>query len=313
MYQEKNYLYKVPPDAAGMRLDHFLAGQPPLVSRSQIQRLIEGGLVLVNSNRARSSYKVRSGDVITMQVPPPEEITLKPEEIPLDIVFEDEDLLVINKPQGLVVHPAAGHKSGTLVNAVLSHCPKLSGIGGYLRPGIVHRLDKDTSGLILVSKTDLAHQGLTRQLKERRIKRQYLALVHGEVKEERGIVDAPLGRDPRDRKKMAVLPLEATGARSARTHYRVRERFAGYTLLDVSLETGRTHQIRAHMSYAGFPVAGDPVYGPRRNPLNLPGQALHAYRISFQHPRTGEALSFKAPLPPVFSKILEKLRSQTDH
>ncbi|AFV11518.1 pseudouridylate synthase RluA [Thermacetogenium phaeum DSM 12270] len=311
MEQEKRYLYEVTPDAAGKRLDHFLAAQPPLLSRSQIQRLIERGFVLVNSSRTRSSYKVRCGDVVTMRVPPPEEITLKPEEIPLDIIYEDEDLLVINKPQGLVVHPAAGHKSGTLVNAVLNHCPKLSGIGGYLRPGIVHRLDKDTSGLILVSKSDLAHQELTRQLKERSIKREYLALVHGEVKEDKGVIDAPVGRDPRNRKKMAVLPEGAPGAKSARTSYRVRERFAGYTLLGVSLETGRTHQIRTHMSFLGHPVAGDPVYGPRRNPLGLPGQALHAGKISFQHPRTGEALTFTAPPPPVFLQALEKLRAQT--
>ena len=245
-----------------------------------------------------------------MTVPPPEEVTLAPEAIPLDIVYEDEDLLVVNKPAGLVVHPAVGHHRGTLVNALLDHCPDLSGIGGYLRPGIVHRLDKDTSGLLLVSKSDLAHQGLSAGLKAHRIKRKYLALVCGEVRSERGLIDAPLGRDPKDRKRMAVV----ADGRPARTHFLIQERFPGYTLLDVELETGRTHQIRVHLAYAGYPVAGDPVYGPRRarqgghSSLNLAGQALHAYRITFTHPRTDELLTFEAPLPPVFEDVLELLR-----
>lgn len=303
------YRFKVEENAAGKRLDQFLTSSVPSLSRSQIQRLIEKGNVLVNSERERCSFRVRINDEIEMVVPPPEEISLSPEPIPLDIIYEDQDLLVINKPPGLVVHPAAGHKSGTLVNALLYHCPDLSGIGGYLRPGIVHRLDKDTSGLLLVSKSDLAHRELTAQLKARKIKRRYLALVHGEVREDKGVVDAPIGRDPIDRKKFAVLSKDNPYGREARTYYRVKERFPGYTLLDVELETGRTHQIRVHMAYAGYPVAGDPVYGPRRNPLNLPGQALHAYRITFSHPRTGELLDFAVSPPPAFSQALDYLRS----
>lgn len=305
----QEYHFKVPPQAAGERLDQFLVRQPLFLSRSQAQRLIERGLVLVNSRLKRSSYKVQLGDLIEMQLPQPQqEAVLIPEEIPLEIIYEDQDLMVINKPQGMVVHPAAGHQKGTLVNALLNHCFNLSKAGGSLRPGIVHRLDKDTSGIMLVSKTDLAHQELARQLKAREIKRRYLALVHGGVKEERGLIDAPLGRDPKERKKIAVLAKGAVGAREARTHYRVRERYSGYTLLEVSLETGRTHQIRVHLSYAGYPVAGDRVYCFRGNPLNLPGQALHAYQITFQHPRTGELLSFEAPLPKVFADVLSKLR-----
>jgi 23S rRNA pseudouridine1911/1915/1917 synthase len=311
-----------------LRLDQFLGrpelgqqlGREPRLSRSRAQHLIAKGLVLVNGRPVRSSQRLQPGDLIAITVPAPEKIDLEPEAIPLDIVYEDADLLVVNKPSGLVVHPAAGNARGTLVNALLQHCPDLPGIGGCLRPGIVHRLDKDTSGLLLVSKTDLAHSGLAAQLKERRIKRSYLALVHGEVRCERGTIDAPLGRDPRDRKRMAVV----SGGRQARTHYRVRERFPGadlnagdqgYTLLEVELETGRTHQIRVHLAYIGHPVAGDPVYGRRRlragrQPhLNLTGQALHAYRIAFAHPRTGEALAFEAPLPPAFSAALDLLRS----
>jgi 23S rRNA pseudouridine1911/1915/1917 synthase len=304
MISEASYSFEAPPEAAGQRLDHFLAGQEPFLSRSQVQRLMDKGLVLVNARQARPSLRLRAGDLIRMTVPPPEQVTLVPEAIPLDIVYEDQDLLVVNKPAGLVVHPAVGHHRGTLVNALLDHCPDLSGIGGYLRPGIVHRLDKDTSGLLLVSKSDLAHQGLSAGLKAHQIKRKYLALVCGELRSGQGLIDAPLGRDPKDRKRIAVV----AGGRTAVTHYGIKERFSGYTLLDVELETGRTHQIRVHLAYAGYPVAGDPVYGPRRNPLGLPGQALHAYRIVFTHPRTGEPLAFEAPLPPVFEDALALLR-----
>ncbi len=308
MVEEQLYQLEVPQKAEGQRLDHFLTNQSPFLSRSQVQRLIESGKVLVNNGTKRCSYRVRTGELIEMRVPPVEDTVLVPEKIPLDIIYEDEDLLVVNKPQGMVVHPAAGHWKGTLVNALLNHCTQLSGTNS-LRPGIVHRLDKDTSGLLLVSKTDIAHQDLAYQMKERRVKRMYLALVIGEVKEERGIIDAPLGRDMRERKKMAVLKPGTPGSREARTHYQVRERLSGFTLLDVSLDTGRTHQIRVHLAYAGYPVAGDPIYGPRKNPLELPGQALHAYKISFQHPRTGELLSFEAPLPRVFVETLDKLRN----
>lgn len=310
MVGEKRCLVEVGPEAAGQRLDQFLTDYHASLSRSQIQRLIASGHVTVNSKWVRSSYKVQQRDLITIQQPPPaEKITLKPEKIPLDIIFEDQDLLVLNKPQGMVVHPSTGHKRGTLANALLSYCPQLAGVGGYLRPGIVHRLDKDTSGLLLVGKSELAYQRLTQQLKKRRVQRRYLALVHGRVREQKGVIDAPLGRDPRNRKKRTVLLANAPGAREACTYYYVLERFAEYTLLDVALETGRTHQIRVHLDYAGYPVAGDRVYGQQQNSLNLPGQALHAYQISFRHPRTGEELSFKAPPPPVFANTLERLRS----
>lgn len=311
MDREKNCLVKVDQGAAGQRLDHFLAGYYASLSRSQIQRLIASGRVMVNSRRVRSSYKMRPGDTVAIQLPPAEETNLIPipEDIPLEIIFEDQDLLVINKPQGMVVHPAAGHKRGTLVNALLSYCPQLAAVGEHLRPGIVHRLDKDTSGLLLVGKSDLAYRVLRQQLKEHRIQRRYLALVHGRVKEQKGVINAPLGRDPRNRKKRTVLLASAPGAREARTDYHVLERFAEYTLLDVGLETGRTHQIRVHLAYAGYPVAGDQLYGWRRNPLNLPGQALHAFKLSLEHPRTGKTLSFKAPPPPVFANTLKKLRS----
>lgn len=308
----ETYRFEAGPEAVGQRLDQYLTGQPPFLSRSQVQRLMDSGLVSVNTRPERPSYRLRERDLIELTVPPPEQVALQPEAIPLDILYEDDDLLVVNKPAGLVVHPAVGHHRGTLVNALLDHCPDLPGIGGYLRPGIVHRLDKDTSGLLLVSKSDFAHRGLAAQLKDRQIKRTYLALVHGEVRSERGLIDAPLGRDPRERKRIAVVP----GGREARTRYQVRERFRGYTLLDVDLETGRTHQIRVHLAYAGYPVAGDPVYGRRRtragNPLNLPGQALHARRIAFVHPRTAQLLAFEAPLPPAFSEALNHLRASRD-
>ncbi len=306
LLEPETYFFEVPPGDEGNRLDLYLSRQVPFLSRNQIQRLIEKGKVLVNSKKSRSSYRVRGGDFIEMEVPPPEEIILKPQHLPLDIVYEDKDLLVINKPQGLVVHPAPGHYEGTLVNALLYHCPDLTGIGGYLRPGIVHRLDKDTSGLLVVSKNELAHKSLTEQLKNRTLKRKYLALVHGEVMEDKGVIDAPLGRDPRNRKKFAVVP----DGKPARSYYRVLEKFPGFTLLEVELETGRTHQIRVHLAYAGYPVAGDPLYGSKRNPLGLPGQALHAYQISFSHPRTGELMTFEAPLPSTFKKALAYLRGE---
>lgn len=311
LWVDQEYCFEVPLQAAGKRLDRFLVRRLHLLSRSQVQRLIEGRHVLVNSVPKRSSYKVQPGDIIEMQIPPSsQEIVLVPEEIPLEIIYEDEDLMVINKPQGMVVHPAKGHKKGTLVNALLNYCSHLSSDGGSLRPGIVHRLDKDTSGLLLVSKNDFTYHELARQLKARKIKRRYLALVHGEVREERGMIDAPLGRDPKERKKRVVLAKGTVGAREARTHYRVKERYCGYTLLEVSLETGRTHQIRVHLSYAGYPIAGDRVYCYRGNPLNLPGQALHAYQITFRHPRTSKILTCEAPSPTVFADVLSKIRCQ---
>jgi 23S rRNA pseudouridine1911/1915/1917 synthase len=289
---------------AGKRLDVFLADEAEDYTRSHIQKLIEDGFVSVNGAAARASYKVRQADLIRMEVPEPAGLEAKAEKIPLDIYYEDSDIIVINKPRGMVVHPASGNYSGTVVNALLYHCGDLSGIGGVLRPGIVHRLDKDTSGLIMVAKNDAAHAELARQLKDRLVTRIYLALVHGRVKEQSGVIDAPIGRDPKNRQKMAVVH---KNARNAITNYRIIKRFDGYTYLELKLETGRTHQIRVHLSYIGHPVAGDPKYGPARPHFNLKGQFLHAAVLGFKHPRTGVPLEFEAPLPGELEAILNGL------
>ncbi|MDD3653516.1 MAG: RluA family pseudouridine synthase [Desulfotomaculaceae bacterium] len=289
---------------AGKRLDVYLADVTEGLSRSFIQKLITEGMVLVSGEAVRPSYKVRSGDRISLDIPEVVGLEVRPELIPLDIYYEDSDLIVVNKPRGMVVHPAAGNYSGTLVNALLFHCRDLSGINGVARPGIVHRLDKNTSGLIVAAKTDAAHCGLAKQLKERQVKRQYLALVHGQVKKDAGIVDAPIGRDPGDRQKMAVVD---KNSKYAVTHYKVIKRYAGYTYLYLRLETGRTHQIRVHMAYIGHPLAGDPKYGPARSHLSLGGQFLHAAKLGFIHPRTRAYLEFEAPLPQELSEVLEGL------
>lgn len=289
---------------SGQRLDVFLAGENTELSRSHIQRLVADGLVEVNGQPARASYRVRQGDLVVLRVPPPVELVAKPEPIPLDIYYEDADVIVVNKPRGMVVHPAEGNCCGTLVNALLYHCRDLSGINGVKRPGIVHRLDKDTSGLIMVAKNDAAHLELARQLKERLVTRRYLALVHGRLKEQAGVIDAPIGRDPRDRQRMAVVQ---KNAKHAVTNYRVLRRFNGYTYLECKLETGRTHQIRVHMAYIGHPVVGDPKYGPARAHFDLDGQFLHAAVLGFKHPRTGRTLEFEAPLPEVLEGVLAKL------
>jgi 23S rRNA pseudouridine1911/1915/1917 synthase len=289
---------------AGKRLDVFLAGEAEDYTRSYIQKLIEDGLALVNGVAARASYKVKQGDLIRLEVPEPEGMESKAEKIPLDIYYEDRDVIVINKPRGMVVHPASGNYSGTVVNALLYHCGDLSGIGGVLRPGIVHRLDKDTSGLIMVAKNDAAHVELARQLKDRLVTRIYLALVHGRVKEQSGVIDAPIGRDPKNRQKMAVVH---KNARNAITNYRVLKHFDGYTYLELKLDTGRTHQIRVHLSFIGHPVAGDPKYGPSRPHFGLKGQFLHAAVLGFKHPRTGVYLEFEAPLPGELEAILSGL------
>lgn len=294
----------------GKRLDVYIAGRLAL-SRSTAQRLIDEGRALVGGERAKAARRVRAGDVVTVSVPEPEPLDVVPEDLPLDVLYEDRDIIVVNKPRGLVVHPAAGNWSGTLVNALLAHCNDLSGIGGKIRPGIVHRLDKDTSGVIVAAKNDATHLALARDLKERAVEKTYLAIVHGVPREKRGTIDAPIGRHPIHRKKMAVVP-EGQG-RTAVTDYEVLEDLGRYALLKVHPVTGRTHQIRVHLAHIGHPIVGDPVYGGRRGRTaagvaDISGQALHAASVSFNHPRTGERMRFSAPLPEDMQRLLARLR-----
>lgn len=288
----------------GKRLDVFLAGETEALTRTHIQKLIAEGLASVNGEKVRASRRVKQGDLVRLEIPAPEGLELKPEPIPLDIYYEDSDLIVVNKPRGMVVHPAGGNYSGTLVNALLFHCRDLSGINGVTRPGIVHRLDKDTSGLMMAAKNDLAHLSLAQQLRDRRITRCYLALVHGQVREETGVIDAPIGRDPGNRQKMAVVQ---KNAKNAVTNYKVLQRYDNYTSLELKLETGRTHQIRVHLAFIGHPVVGDPKYGPARPHFGLTGQFLHAAVLGFKHPRTGSTLELEAPLPAELAAIIKKL------
>lgn len=289
---------------AGLRLDKFLSESSDL-SRSFIAKLTESGQVLVNDKIKKVSYKLETGDIVSLKIPEAMPAEAQPQNIPLHIVYEDSCMLVVNKPQGMVVHPAAGNPDGTLVNALLFHCgDSLSGIGGVARPGILHRIDKDTSGLLLVAKTDKAHISLAAQIKEHSLTRKYNALVHGHFKEPSGKVEGPIGRSPKDRKKMCI---NYDNGRDAVTHYKVLKEFEKYTLLELRLETGRTHQIRVHMSSIGHPVACDPVYGIKKEPLSNSGQLLHAATVGFIHPESGEYLEFSAPLPDYFKKILDKL------
>lgn len=289
----------------GIRLDKVLAERLPDLTRTAIQRLLEEELVLINGKPAAKNRKGRAGDSVAVRIPDPEPLCLQAENVPLDIVYEDDDLLVVNKPQGMVVHPAPGNYQGTLVNALLAHCGNsLSGINGVIRPGIVHRIDKDTSGLLMVAKNDFAHQGLARQIKEHSFRREYEAVVAGRMKQESGVVNAPIGRHPIDRKKMAVTE---KNSKEAVTYFRVIAEYPGYTHIRLRLETGRTHQIRVHMAYLGHPVAGDPVYGPRKPDLGLKGQFLHARLVGFVHPRDGRYLEFESPLPDYFTRLLTKL------
>ena len=292
---------------AGKRLDSLIGERAETVSRSFAARLIESGAVSVNGVvQISKKQKVAEGDEIEVDIPEPELLTAEPENIPLDIVYEDDDLLVVNKPKGMVVHPAPGHYSHTLVNAVMYHCGKdLSGINGVIRPGIVHRIDMDTTGSLLICKNDRAHQILAEQLKEHSITRRYHAVVTGNLKEEKGTVNAPIGRHPTDRKKMST---RSNSARPAVTHYRVLERFGDYTYIECELETGRTHQIRVHMASIGHPILGDKIYGPARCPFNLEGQTLHAKILGITHPSTGGYREFDAPLPGYFIRLLEVLR-----
>lgn len=286
------------------RIDKVLTTLEPEITRSQLKNLINDGHVTVNGQAVKPKYKVQAGDKISLVKPEPQSLKLTPENIPLDIVYEDDDVIVVNKPQGMVVHPAPGHPDHTLVNALLYHSP-LSTINGTFRPGIVHRIDKDTSGLLMVAKNDLAHQSLAEQLRNKTNKREYLALVYGQIKEDEGTIDAPLGRNPQDRKKQAVVK----GGRHAVTHFKVIKRYDNFTLVKCILETGRTHQIRVHMKYIGHPLVGDPLYGPRKV-IGKNGQFLHAALLGFKHPRTGKEMVFEAPLPENFQKMLDKLDKQ---
>lgn len=308
--------HRVNKDEAGMRLDAYIAAVSDL-SRSAAARLIEAGSVTVNGRLAEKKRAIAEGEVVEITLPEPEECEAQPEDIPLDVVYEDDDIIVINKPQGMVVHPAPGNYSGTLVNALLFRCrDSLSGIGGVMRPGIVHRIDKDTSGLLVVAKNDFAHAALSEELKYHGIEREYHALVKGGFSDDSGTVDLPIGRHPIDRKKMAVLK-NSESAREAVTHYEVLARYGNISYLKLMLETGRTHQIRVHMSYTGHPLLGDEVYGQSKIPFEkrhaslLNGQALHAKRLSLTHPRTGERMTFECSLPENFEKLLEVLEKNS--
>ena len=292
-------------DNAGERIDRFVAEQLPDVSRSMAQRLLIEGLVTVGGAVVSKNSRLHGGEDVLIRLPPPKETAVLPENLPLDVVYEDGDLLVVNKPKGMVVHPAAGNESGTLVNALLYHCrDSLSGIGGEVRPGIVHRIDKNTSGLLVVAKNDRAHNALAAQLKAHSMERQYEAVVYGRLRDDEGVVDAPIGRSPTDRKRMAVTERHS---RRAVTHYTVLRRFAAFTHVGLRLETGRTHQIRVHMAYIGHPLAGDEVYGPKKVIESLQGQCLHARTLGFVHPTTGEWMQFTSALPPLFCALLAEL------
>lgn len=291
-----------------VRIDKFLTENINDITRSAIQGYITDGYVTVNGVVINKNYKTRLNDKIAVSIPDPVPLEALPEDIPLDIIYEDEDVIVVNKPKGMVVHPAAGNYTGTLVNALLYHCKdSLSGINGVLRPGIVHRIDKNTSGLLIVAKNDIAHKGLAQQIKEHSFTRQYETIVYGNIKEDEGTIDQPIGRNPYDRKKMAVT---AQNSKNAVTHFKVLERFNEFTHLAVNLETGRTHQIRVHMSYINHPVAGDDVYGPKKVITKLNGQCLHARKIGFVHPITYDYLEFTSDLPEYFTGFLSELRSK---
>lgn len=302
-----NFEFIIDNENAGKRIDKFLSENIADVSRSQISNLIEEGNVTVNFKSVSKSYKLCCRDTLSVFMPEPTELEATPEDIPLDILYEDEHIIVVNKPKGMVVHPAAGNFSGTLVNALLFHCKgNLSGINGVLRPGIVHRIDKNTSGILVVAKSDLAHKSLSEQIKEHSMVREYRAVIYGHLKNSTGVVDAPIGRSQFDRKRMCVTD---KNSKSAVTHYSVIEEFSGFSYISCRLETGRTHQIRVHMSYIGHPLAGDDVYGPKKVITELCGQCLHAVKLGFIHPATGEYMEFTSDLPDYFTKFLKKQKS----
>ncbi|WP_410175187.1 RluA family pseudouridine synthase [Nodularia spumigena] len=296
-------------EETGERLDRYLSENLPNLSRSRIQQLIEQGNVHLNEQICTTKkITVKAGDRITLEIPEVQALEVQAEDIPLDILYEDDQLLVLNKPAGLVVHPAPGHPDGTLVNALLAHCPNLPGIGGVQRPGIVHRLDKDTTGAIAIAKTDIAYHSLQAQLQAKTARREYLGVVYGAPKTENGIIDEPIGRHPQDRKKMAVVPIEK-GGRNAVTHWQILERLGNQTLVIFQLETGRTHQIRVHSAKIGHPIVGDPIYSSAHSVgVNLRGQALHAWRLKLQHPVSGDLIEVTAPPPQTFTTLLEILR-----
>ncbi|MBP1930684.1 RluA family pseudouridine synthase [Ammoniphilus resinae] len=298
----------IEPELEGERIDKFLAEASADWSRSQVQKWIKDGHVEANGQIVKGNYRLTADDEISLKIPPPKELNVSPEPMDLDIAYEDGDVIVINKPRGLVVHPGAGHYTATLVNGLLYHCKdSLSGINGVMRPGIVHRIDKDTSGLIMAAKNDKAHLSLAEQLKNHSVTRKYMALVHGVISHQTGTIEAAIGRDPKNRQQMAIVP--ATG-KHAVTHFVVVERFAEYSLVELKLETGRTHQIRVHMKYIGHPLVGDPKYGPTKpkGPAHLDGQALHAAVLGFSHPSTGEYMEFSAPLPNDMEQVVQQLR-----
>jgi 23S rRNA pseudouridine1911/1915/1917 synthase len=301
-YQE----WKAEEGTERIRLDKYLTAVSEL-SRTRIQDLAEKGLITLNGKAAKSAQKVKAGDVIACDVPEDQPTQILPENIPLDILYEDSDIIVINKPKGMVVHPAPGNYSGTLVNALLYHCTDLSAINGTIRPGIVHRIDKDTTGCIVACKNDKAHVSIASQLEDKTCHREYLALVEGVIEDDAGRIDAPIGRDPRDRQRMAITSVHS---RNAVTHFKVVERFKHATLVDCSLETGRTHQIRVHMKYIHHPVVGDEKYGSKCKLMHTDGQVLHAYRLTLVHPTTGKVMTFEAPLPEYFSKLIDLLREE---
>ncbi len=291
-------------EAAGQRADVGLAALLEL-TRSNMQKLLDEGRAVKGSKVLKSNYKLKAGDKISVTLPKPQPLDVQPENIPLDIIYEDDDVVVVNKARGMVVHPAAGNYSGTLVNALLYHCHNLSGINGVIRPGIVHRLDKDTSGIMICAKNDAAHLSLSKQIQEKTAQRTYLAVVRGNIKTDSGVIETLIARDKADRKKMAVVREDG---RNAVTEYEVLERFGKYTIVRCKLRTGRTHQIRVHMEYLGYPLVGDPKYSPMKTPFAIQGQALHSQTLEFTHPRTGERLRFEAPLPEDMHKIVTRLR-----
>ena len=291
-------------DLENMRLDAYISSKETNLSRTNVQRLIEEGNILVNGQKKKISYKVQIGDNIEINIPEAKETSIKAENIPVEVVYEDNDIIVVNKPKGMVVHPANGNPDGTLVNAIMAMCKgSLSGIGGEIRPGIVHRLDKDTSGLLIVAKNDLAHINMSNQIKDRQVKKIYIALVKGNINEDEATINMPIGRSTKDRKKMAVRK----DGKEAVTHFKVLKRYKDYTLLKVKIDTGRTHQIRVHMAEIGHPVVGDMVYSKGKNEFGVEGQMLHAQSLDFKHPITGKEMHLEAKLPEYFEKVLEKL------